>query len=169
MSSSKWSRAYEERSSHSYSCGWIDSWASETERKSDAIMSLKNYIFASINTKSNSSNQLPFEDIPLPHSRNRTMTSNLTPVPELPPNNNAATLPKPQNWLKKAWSFVSVEPVMICWILPSCFLYIAIENLALEKVSLICLYIYKLCIILFRILMLSVMPSELWISGCCVR
>lgn len=125
-------RVYVESST--FGCGWIGSWASETDAKSDAIMSLKNYIFASINTKSNSSNQLPFEDIPLPHSRNRTMTSNLTPVPELPSNGNAATPPKSQNWLKKAWSFVSVEPVMICWILPSCFLYIAIENLALEKV-----------------------------------
>lgn len=42
------------------------------------------------------------------------------------------------SWFKKImklWSYISVEPVMICWILPSCLLYIAIENLALEKVS----------------------------------
>lgn len=41
-------------------------------------------------------------------------------------------------WFKKImklWSYISVEPVMICWILPSCLLYIAIENLALEKVG----------------------------------
>lgn len=40
-------------------------------------------------------------------------------------------------WFKKImklWSYISVEPVMVCWLLPSCLLLIAIENLALEKV-----------------------------------
>lgn len=37
--------------------------------------------------------------------------------------------------LYKIWTYVSVEPVLFCLIVPSFFLYIAIENLSLEKVS----------------------------------
>lgn len=32
------------------------------------------------------------------------------------------------------WKYISVEPLILCWLLPSCFLFIAVENLALEKV-----------------------------------
>lgn len=35
----------------------------------------------------------------------------------------------------KIWSYITVEPLMLCWLLPSCFLFIAVENLALEKVN----------------------------------
>lgn len=34
----------------------------------------------------------------------------------------------------RLWRFITVEPLMLCWLLPSCFLFIAVENLALEKV-----------------------------------
>lgn len=37
-------------------------------------------------------------------------------------------------WLKKIWNNISIEPVMLCWLMPQCFLYIAMENLSLEKV-----------------------------------
>lgn len=37
--------------------------------------------------------------------------------------------------LGRVWRFITVEPLMLCWLLPSCFLFIAVENLALEKVS----------------------------------
>lgn len=37
--------------------------------------------------------------------------------------------------LGRLWRFITVEPLMLCWLLPSCFLFIAVENLALEKVS----------------------------------
>lgn len=36
--------------------------------------------------------------------------------------------------LLKILSYITVEPLMLCWLLPSCFLFIAVENLALEKV-----------------------------------
>lgn len=94
-------------------------------------MSLKNYIFTSVNTKSTSAkNEHPFDD---QFSGIRTMTTaaGLTTVPEFPIIRDDDEASK--NWVTKAWSYVSVEPVMICWLLPSCFLYIAIENLALEK------------------------------------
>lgn len=35
----------------------------------------------------------------------------------------------------KIWSYFTIEPLMLCWLLPSCFLFIAVENLALEKVD----------------------------------
>ncbi|XP_055321169.1 uncharacterized protein LOC129577699 isoform X2 [Sitodiplosis mosellana] len=35
--------------------------------------------------------------------------------------------------LLKILSYITVEPLMLCWLLPSCFLFIAVENLALEK------------------------------------
>lgn len=37
--------------------------------------------------------------------------------------------------LGRIWRFITVEPLMLCWLLPSCFLFIAVENLALEKVN----------------------------------
>lgn len=83
-------------------------------------MSLKNYIFATINTKSTTTFQRRGEDA----------TVDAT-VPTIIEGDSSESS---MNWIKKAWSFVSIEPVMICWILPSCLLYIAIENLSLEKV-----------------------------------
>lgn len=95
-------------------------------------MSLKNYIFtSSINTKSASTrNVCPFDE-QSPGRNMTTTTSGLPAIPEFPIINTGDG--KPKNWFQKVWSFVSVEPVMVCWLLPSCFLYIAIENLALEK------------------------------------
>lgn len=37
--------------------------------------------------------------------------------------------------LYKIWTYVSVEPLLFCLIVPSYFLYIASENLSLEKVT----------------------------------
>lgn len=84
-------------------------------------MSLKNYIFATINTKSTTTFQSRGEEPPAVDST-------------LPATIEGDSSESSMNWIKKAWGFVSVEPVMICWILPSCLLYIAIENLSLEKV-----------------------------------
>lgn len=86
-------------------------------------MSLKNYIFATINTKSQST--FP--------SRNEEPAVETTMPTVIEGDSSESSI----NWIKKAWSFVSVEPVMICWILPSCLLYIAIENLSLEKVCIL--------------------------------
>lgn len=36
--------------------------------------------------------------------------------------------------LYKIWKYTSVEPLLFCLVVPSFFLYIAIENLSLEKV-----------------------------------
>lgn len=133
-------------------------------------MSLKNYIFTSINTK-----PLEAEDfannftIRVKKQRNTrklsqiaevdrraaptTSTSSSSPPPPPPPAQPSAGQDASSNfdrlrrtisstddisWFKKImklWSYISVEPVMVCWILPTCLLYIAIENLALEKVS----------------------------------
>lgn len=84
-------------------------------------MSLKNYIFATINTKSTTTFQSRGEDQAVD-----------TTIPTIIEGDSSESS---MNWLKKAWRFVSIEPVMICWILPSCLLYIAIENLSLEKVG----------------------------------
>lgn len=50
-------------------------------------------------------------------------------------------------WLKKFWSNISIEPIMVCWLVPTCLLYIASENLSLEKVFyfLISALLFKLC------------------------
>ncbi|KAG4076448.1 hypothetical protein HA402_005891 [Bradysia odoriphaga] len=82
-------------------------------------MSLKNYIFATINTKSTTTFQ----------SRGEEPSVDTT----LPTIIEGDSSESSMNWIKKAWNFVSIEPVMVCWILPSCLLYIAIENLSLEK------------------------------------
>lgn len=81
-------------------------------------MSLKNYIFATINTKSTTTFQSRGEE-----------PSVSTTLPSIIGDSTKTSM----NWIRKAWNFVSIEPVMVCWILPSCLLYIAIENLALEK------------------------------------
>lgn len=36
-------------------------------------------------------------------------------------------------WFYKILSYISVEPVVFCWLLPSCILIVAMENLNLEK------------------------------------
>lgn len=36
------------------------------------------------------------------------------------------------------WKYVSVEPVMVAWLVPSCIALIAVQNLELQKVSLCC-------------------------------
>lgn len=33
------------------------------------------------------------------------------------------------------WSYISVEPVMVAWLVPSCIALIAIQNLELQKVQ----------------------------------
>lgn len=93
-------------------------------------MSLKNYVFTSIQTKTSSTHP----------SLSPSGSDNVVRRRPPPFRRSASGLPEEvnvlqthTNWLRKAWKFVSVEPVMVCWLLPTCFLYIAIENLALEK------------------------------------
>lgn len=61
----------------------------------------------------------------------------------------------------RVWRFITVEPLMLCWLLPSCFLFIAVENLALEKVrdtskmiaskfTYVCGYHFKLYLYMFH-------------------
>lgn len=38
-----------------------------------------------------------------------------------------------QSLLRKVISYISVEPFVLCWVLPSCILIVAMENLNLEK------------------------------------
>lgn len=40
-------------------------------------------------------------------------------------------------WFNKILSFISVEPAVFCWLLPSCILIVAMENLNLEKSCLV--------------------------------
>lgn len=35
----------------------------------------------------------------------------------------------------KIWKNITVEPLMLCWLVPTCFLVVLVENLTLEKVS----------------------------------
>lgn len=92
-------------------------------------MSLKNYIFTTINTKatSHSLRHGPIDD--RPPAAQRSFRRSATGLPD-----EVNVLDTHMDWIKQAWKFISIEPVMICWLLPSCLLYIAIENLALEKV-----------------------------------
>lgn len=94
-----------------------------------AKMSLKNYIFTTINTKatSHSLRHGPIDD--RPPAAQRSFRRSATGLPD-----EVNVLDTHMDWIKQAWKFISIEPVMICWLLPSCLLYIAIENLALEKV-----------------------------------
>lgn len=39
------------------------------------------------------------------------------------------------NQLAKIWNNITVEPLMLCWLVPTCFLVVLVENLTLEKVS----------------------------------
>lgn len=91
-------------------------------------MSLKNYIFTTINTKATSPLRHGAVD-ERPSPAERDFRRSATGLPD-----EVNVLATHMNWISQAWKFVSIEPVMICWLLPSCLLYIAIENLALEKV-----------------------------------
>lgn len=115
-------------------------------------MSLKNYIFSSVNTKGGQDSD-KFATIRVKPKKKNNMAN----IPE--EGNRSATLPAHQNapasapisngnrgksgdantpYLKnmcRFWKYISVEPLILCWLLPSCFLFIAVENLALEKVS----------------------------------
>lgn len=48
--------------------------------------------------------------------------------------------PQPQqreSWnkkIRKLRNLITVEPLVVCWILPACFLIAAMENIGLEKV-----------------------------------
>lgn len=121
-------------------------------------MSLKNYIFSSINTKGAQDSD-KFATIRLKSSKRNKMTvaintdtnganNAVTPEPQqqsIQTNTTANASDKAKNQnnagdskvkrLVKLWSYISVEPLMLCWLLPSCFLFIAVENLALEKVK----------------------------------
>lgn len=126
-------------------------------------MSLKNYIFTSINTK-----PLEAEDfannftIRVKNKRDTRKLSQLGEQYEREQRASQTTRSNQQQqsqsefdrlrrsisttddigWFKKImklWSYISVEPVMVCWLLPSCLLLIAIENLALEKVCIMCI------------------------------
>lgn len=37
--------------------------------------------------------------------------------------------------IKVYLSYISVEPLMVCWLVPACFLLVAVQNLELDKVS----------------------------------
>lgn len=127
-------------------------------------MSLKNYIFSSINTKGAQDSDkfatirlksLKVKKMALSNDDGTTTTTtnrSETAVAELQ-NANKTETNGTQNaensnggeelscsWFflgkgfVKMWSYITVEPLMLCWLLPSCFLFIAVENLALEKV-----------------------------------
>lgn len=43
-----------------------------------------------------------------------------------------------ESWMKKLWrmrNLITVEPFFFCYVIPSYFMTVAIENLPLEKVS----------------------------------
>lgn len=135
-------------------------------------MSLKNYIFSSINTKGAQDSD-KFATIRLKSLRAKNMaikgevdgpaparTNDQQTVVEQPPAAAKATAdangtsPVKQEEFQCSWffsgkgllkilSYITVEPLMLCWLLPSCFLFIAVENLALEKV---CLNSFHCCL-----------------------
>lgn len=120
-------------------------------------MSLKNYIFSSINTKGEQDSD-KFATIRLKSLKKNMATAadeNTTPnraevsvttqnVTKTPETNGTAPKSEPEefscSWFflgkgfLRIWSNITIEPLMLCWLLPSCFLFIAVENLALEKV-----------------------------------
>lgn len=128
-------------------------------------MSLKHYIFSSINTKGAQDSD-KFATIRLKSLRVKNMaikgeldgpapsrTNEQQTVVEQPPaavkstaDANGTPPANRSEEFKCAWffsgkgllkilSYITVEPLMLCWLLPSCFLFIAVENLALEKVG----------------------------------
>lgn len=110
-------------------------------------MSLKNYIFSSINTKGaldsdkfatirlksfkrrKTAAKIPEENgIFVQNLQATTVQSNASPLNE---SHKGSILKQ----VVKIWKNITVEPLMLCWILPSCLLVVLVENLALEKVS----------------------------------
>lgn len=85
-------------------------------------MSVKNYII------SNSKSDFNFDKTAAIRLRVRRQSAmvNITVTP--------GDKPPLARRILKLYKQISVEPLIICWLLPSCFLYIALENLALEKV-----------------------------------
>lgn len=132
-------------------------------------MSLKNYIFSSINTKGAQDSE-KFATIRLKSQKRKNMTiaENENGSATSGRTDSTATVPATVStkainetnadnekfqcsWffsgkgLLKILSYITVEPLMLCWLLPSCFLFIAVENLALEKVvsiEILVLFIY---------------------------
>lgn len=112
-------------------------------------MSLKNYIFSSVNIKGVQDSD-KFATIRIRSPKSARMTGITeeqrdTTVSELAQTAAAADHIAQEDGtdrktrlkrLAQFWKYISVEPIMLCWLLPSCFLFIAIENLALEKVRL---------------------------------
>lgn len=114
-------------------------------------MSLKNYIFSSVNTKGGQDSD-KFATIRVKPKKKTNMASiteegdgkivirtAAAPPPPPPvtngggPKGDGANTSFLKNMLR-FWKYISVEPLILCWLLPSCFLFIAVENLALEKV-----------------------------------
>lgn len=109
-------------------------------------MSLKNYIFSSINTKGLQDSD-KFATLRRKHTKRTPNTiAEMNEDPDAAvPNASLSQIRTSQSRNRNAhafrikrlfqfWRYISVEILMFCWLLPSCFLYIAIENLALEKV-----------------------------------
>lgn len=124
-------------------------------RKRAIKMSLKNYIFSSVNYKGGQDSD-KFATIRVKPKKPKAIMASITeegngttvirtPTAIAPATTTSTTTngtgPKggdaSTSYLKnmlRFWHYISVEPVILCWLLPSCFLYIAVENLALEKV-----------------------------------
>lgn len=117
-------------------------------------MSLKNYIFSSVNTKGGQDSD-KFATIRVKPKKKTNMASiteegdgkivirTSAAAPPPPPVSSHVNGGGPKggeantSFLKnmlRFWKYISVEPLILCWLLPSCFLFIAVENLALEKV-----------------------------------
>lgn len=160
-------------------------------------MSLKNYIFSSINTKGCVDSD-KFASIRLKPkmtspseesgsaaaSRSQVAPADQTATVTTSNGANGAKHPSKQK-TKFEWknllklSYISVEPIMLCWILPSCFLFIAVENLSLEKVyeridSIVvgCFFSFKpiiLLIFLFDLHFTTVVSRKFRLQGRSVR
>lgn len=136
-------------------------------------MSLKNYIFSSINTKGAQDSD-KFATIRLKSLRGVKTMAITSDDNNTTPNRAETAVASQQSVAKKSetngtrtdssgdeefscswfflgkgflkiWSYITVEPLMLCWLLPSCFLFIAVENLALEKVF----FFVVFCFVLF--------------------
>lgn len=46
--------------------------------------------------------------------------------------------------VRTCFSYISVEPFVLCWLVPSLIAYIAIENLQLQKVNHLIFFIFPL-------------------------
>lgn len=81
--------------------------------------------------------------------------------------NRSQTAPAEQNEsyfknVKKMWHYVSVEPLLICWLLPSLLFFIGAENLSLEKVCIFFLIIFAKFVFL-TITTFAVLSCQFWI------